>query len=152
MPASYGIHPTPNADALDWDVVSAGLASARNYWVVTAGPDRRPHSVPVWGLWLDETFYFATERASRKGRNLAANPALVVHLESGDDVVILEGTAEDVSDPSLLSRFADAYEAKYQLRPDIANTAQVVYALRPRLAHTWLEQDFPGTAVRWRFD
>ncbi len=52
----------------------------------------------------------------------------------------------------LLSRFADAYEAKYQLRPDLGNSVQVTYGLRPRVAHTWLERDFPGTAVRWVFE
>ena len=40
-----------------------------------------------------------------------------MHLESGDDVVIREGSAEEITDPVLLTRFADAYEAKYQLRP-----------------------------------
>lgn len=69
---------------------------ARNYWVVTTRSDGKPHSVPVWSIWLDETFYFGTDRRSRKGRNLATNPGLVVHLESGDDVVILEGVAEEV--------------------------------------------------------
>ena len=152
MPASYGIHDTPDPDALDWSEVSARVASARNYWVTTVRPDGRPHAVPVWGVWLEETFYFATDRSSRKGRNLAANPALVVHLESGDEVVILEGTAEEITDPSLLARFVEAYDAKYQIRPDAGNPAHVVYALRPRVVHSWLERDFPGTAVRWVFE
>jgi len=112
MPASYGVEQAASADMVDWSAVGERLASARNYWVATTRPDRRPHAVPVWGIWLDEEFYFATDRASRKGRNLAANPALVVHLECGDDAVILEGGAEEVGDTSLLARFADAYEAK----------------------------------------
>ena len=40
----------------------------------------------------------------RKGRNLAENPNVAVHLESGDDVVILEGVAEVVTDPGLVER------------------------------------------------
>ncbi len=95
-----------------WDQVSQALAAAHNYWIATARPDGRPHAVPVWGVWLEGMFYFSTDPASRKGRDLAANPWLVVHLESGDDVVILEGIAEEESDPTELTRLADAYEAK----------------------------------------
>jgi pyridoxine/pyridoxamine 5'-phosphate oxidase len=132
--------------------VSERLTSARTYWVGTTRPDGRPHTAPVWGVWMDEAFTFATARDSRKGRNLAANPALVVHLDSGEAVVILEGLAKEVTDPSLLAQFADAYEAKYRWRPDTARAEQVVYALRPRAAFTWQESDFPESGVRWRFD
>src|SRR4051812_9693775 len=84
----------PAEGLLPWSFVDERRATAHNYWVVTSSAAGRPHAAPVWGLWLDGRFYFSTDPASRKGRNLAANPALVVHLESGDDAVILEGTAE----------------------------------------------------------
>jgi pyridoxine/pyridoxamine 5'-phosphate oxidase len=135
-----------------WDEVRDRLAKERNYWVATTHPDGRPHVMPVWGLWLDETFYFATDTASRKGRNLAANPNLVVHLESGDDVVVLEGSATEVIEPSLLQRFVDAYEMKYQFRPDVNSITAKVYCLRPRVAFAWHEKDFPQSATRWSFD
>lgn len=128
-----------------------GLVAARNYWVATARPDGRPHASPVWGLWLDGAFLFATDPASQKGRNLAANPDLVVHLESGDDVVILEGRAEEVADPSLLERFTEAYEDKYQVRPEVDPAQSGVYRLRPRVVFAWRERDFPTSATRWRF-
>jgi Pyridoxamine 5'-phosphate oxidase len=51
------------------------LAEARNYWICTARPDGRPHSIPVWGFWIDRAPYLGTARASRKARNLAHNPA-----------------------------------------------------------------------------
>ena len=152
MPASYGVDRTATEGMIPWNVVGNRLASARNYWVGTTRPDGRPHAAPVWGVWLDETFYFATDPTSRKGRNLAARPELVVHLESGDDVVILEGTAEVVTDGSLLVQFANAYEAKYQIRPDVDTAAPGVYRLRPRVAFAWLETDFLRTATRWFFE
>ncbi|MBI3961965.1 MAG: pyridoxamine 5'-phosphate oxidase family protein [Deinococcus sp.] len=127
------------------------MSQARNYWIGTAWPDGRPHAMSVWGLWLNEAFYFQTSRGSRKARNLADNPHLVVHLESGDDVVILEGVAEEITNPLLLSQFADAYQAKYQFRPDPSDASAVVYTLQPRVAFAWLETDFPGGATRWRF-
>lgn len=91
----------------------------------------------MWGVWLDDMLCFGTDRFSRKARNLAVNPALTVHLESGDDAVILEGVAEEMTDPALLARFAEAYEAKYRWRPDVA--------------FAWRESDFPHTATRWDF-
>ncbi len=29
-----------------------------NYWICTTRPDGRPHSIPVWGFWLDGGLYF----------------------------------------------------------------------------------------------
>src|SRR3712207_2502017 len=142
----YGIT-TDREGMLAWSWASEQLAAARNYWVSTTRPDGRPHAAPVWGVWLDETFYFGTGSTSRKGRNLARNPAVVVHLESGDESVILEGVAEPVTDPSLLQRYADAYEAKYQFRPDTSNP-EGTFRLRARVAFGWRERDFPTSATR----
>ena len=136
---------------LPWSWLSERMAESRNYWIGTARPDGRPHVMPVWGVWLDETFYFGTGRESAKARNLARNPALVVHLESGDDVVILEGVAEEVEDGALRARLAEAYGSKYDpYRPD-PDEMGLVFALRPRLAYAWQERDYPGTATRFSF-
>jgi general stress protein 26 len=89
------------------------LAAARNYWVCTTRPDRRPHAKPVWGIWLEGDFLFSTHPETVTARNLTANPALVVHLESGEQVMIVEGTAKRLDDRALLARFGEAYEAKY---------------------------------------
>lgn len=136
---------------LSWDVVAEQLTRARNYWVATTRPGGRPHAMPVWGLWLDESFCFSTDPASRKGRNLSADPRLVVHLESGDDAVIIEGRVERVGDPSSLLRFVDAYDAKYGFRPDLSDPNQVVYRVRPQVVFAWRERDYPQSATRWRF-
>jgi hypothetical protein len=151
MPSSYRID-RGETGMIPWSTIDDRLATARNYWVVTSGPDRRPHATPVWGVWFDQTFYFSTDPASRKGRHLATNPEIVVHLESGDDVVILEGTVSGLTDPASFQRYADAYEAKYQFRPEASDSGSGVYALRPRVAYAWEEKDFPRTATRWVFD
>ena len=49
-------------------------------------------------------FFAPRTRARCKGRNLAENPNVAVHPESGDDVVILEGVAGVVTDPGLVER------------------------------------------------
>ena len=72
---------------------------------------------------------------------------MVINLESGDDVVILEGTAIEFTnpDPEVFARFADAYAAKYEWRPD----APGGYVLQPRVAYAWTS--FPADATRWSF-
>ncbi|TMD12923.1 MAG: pyridoxamine 5'-phosphate oxidase [Chloroflexi bacterium] len=147
----YGIKPEPDG-LQSWDRFQDRATGSRNYWVATVGDDGRPHVMPVWGLWLEGLVYFSTDPSSRKGRNLRSRPEVVVHLESGDDVVIVEGVAEPVTDPAAVARFVEAYEAKYRFRPDPGNPAHGVYAVRPRRAFSWLEQDYPSTATRWRWE
>jgi PPOX class probable F420-dependent enzyme len=153
MPKNYGIKDAHGGSGLlSWERAREQLAKARNYWIGTTRPDGRPHVMPVWGLWLDERVWFSTGRPSRKSLNLRHNPNVVVHLESGDDAVILEGTAEEVTDPAGLAQFAAAYFAKYDLRPDTADPENITYAVRVRTAFAWLEADFPGGATRWQFE
>ncbi|MGH2996297.1 MAG: pyridoxamine 5'-phosphate oxidase family protein [Gaiellaceae bacterium] len=132
---------------LPWNWAAERLAAGRNYWVATTRPDGRPHAMPVWGVWLDDSVYFGTSPSSRKGMNLARDPRVVVHLESGDDVVILEGEVEDTG---IDERVADAYESKYDWRPEPADSGW--YRLRPSVAYAWLERDYPRTATRFTFE
>ena len=145
---AYGI--TPEAEGmLDWAWASERLEAARNYWIGTAGADGRPGAAPVWGVWLDGVLRFGTSRASRKGRNLAADPRVVVHLESGDEVVILEGRVQETEIDAPL---ADAYERKYAMRPGEDQTpGEAWYELRPRMALAWTEREYPRTATRFDF-
>ena len=148
----YGINEAADG-LLAWELVSRQLAEARNYWLSTTRPDGRPHAAPIWGVWLDETFYFGTGRGSVKGRNLARNPAISLHLESGDDVVILEGVAVEVTDRARLGHIYEVYGQKYGLDMSASaeEGAEPTYALRPALAFAWLEKDFPHTATRFEF-
>jgi general stress protein 26 len=150
MPAGYGI--SSGAEGrLPWRWAEERLAASRNYWIVTAGPGGRPHAMPVWGLWLDGAVWFSSDRASRKARNIEAGPDIVVHLESGDEVVILEGRAEVVADRPALERFARGYEEKYGFRMDLDEPIGLVYRLRPRTSFGWTESEFPRSATRWDF-
>jgi len=152
MPGSYGLQPPEGGSGLiSWDRACEHLRQAHNYWVATTRPDGRPHVMPVWGLWLEDAFWFSTGLYSRKARNLSRNANVVVHLESGDDVVILEGIAEEATDPARLARFAEAYALKYNFRPDVNDPQNGIYAVRPSKAFAWLEKDFPGGATRWQF-
>lgn len=74
---------------------------------------------------------------------------MVVHLESGDECVILEGEVERIE---ATEELADAFSAKYDWRPDLgADDSTRWYRLRPKLAQAWLETDYPKTATRFDF-
>jgi general stress protein 26 len=134
-------------EKLPWSRVSEVFAGARNYWIATAGPDRRPHAAPVWGIWQDGLFYFSTGKGSRKARNLAANPKVAVHVEGEDgEVVILEGVADEISDASILKPVWEAYNAKY----DWAVENLPFFVVRPRVAFSFREE-LGETATRWTF-
>jgi uncharacterized pyridoxamine 5'-phosphate oxidase family protein len=128
------------------------LTKSRNYWICTTRPDGRPHSIPVWGFWFEGALYFGTARSTRKSRNLAHNPAISVHLESGDDVVILEGIAQEVniSDKSTVKKLDAVSRAKYKM-PLMVVPEAVFYCVRPRVVLAWTESDFPNNATRWQF-
>ena len=148
----YGLGGAPaDGSALPWSQVVEWLTAARNYWVSTTRADGRPHAMPVWGLWSDGAVWFSTDPTSIKGRNLAERPDVVVHLESGDEVCVLTGRAERVTDPAALATFDDRYEVKYDVRPSAMGEAAGVYVLRPETALAWTEADFPTTATRFAF-
>jgi hypothetical protein len=151
MPESYEICSASKGSFLPWSKVEKRMSAARNYWIGTTRPDGRPHLMPVWGVWVNQAFYFSTDRRTRKARNLAANPALVVHLESGDDVVILEGVAREIADSALLKQIDDAYHRKYRMRVLGMPGEIVFYTLKPRVAFAWQEKTFPQNATRWIF-
>jgi PPOX class probable F420-dependent enzyme len=89
------------------------LRAARSIWVSTTRPDGRPHAVPVWFLWDGLNVYFISARSLQKAKNLAGQPWIVVHLGDGDDVVILEGPTEIVTEREELDRVEAAYREKY---------------------------------------
>jgi hypothetical protein len=148
IPEMYGLK--PRKKYLPWSHAQQRLERSRNYWICTTRSDGRPHAMPVWGLWFENALHFSTARASRKGLNLAGNSAVSVHLESGDDVVILEGKAQEVIDESLLARLSAGYKAKYQM-PLWIHPENVVYSVRPRVVLAWTEKNFPKDATRWEF-
>lgn len=149
MPSTYEVPPDGSgAKLLPWSRAVEQLTAARNYWICTTRPDGRPHAAPVWGVWLDDAVWFGTSPDSQKGRNLLRDPRVVIHLESGDDTVILDGEVEMTGEADVVTRVADTYEQKYGLRPP----APGFFFLRPQVAQTWTEKDFPRNATRWVFD
>ena len=139
MPEGYGV-PATDEGMLPWAWAEERLVAAPLYWVGTTRPDGRPHASPIWGVWVDGAFWFEGSPETRRGKNLAANPALALHIERGEDVVIVEGFAEEVIGPdeALAARIVEGFAAKYEpthnYRPDPSGWNEGgLYAVRPRL-------------------
>ncbi len=147
---SYGIKPDGKG-LIAWNDVCAKLTKSKNYWIATARPDGRPHSMPVWGVWLDGALIFGTDRNSRKARNLQRQPVAIVHLESGDDAVILECAAQEITDAAEIAAIDAAYKKKYKMKLTDAPGTPYIVAMKPRVAFAWQERDFPVSATRWKF-
>jgi hypothetical protein len=144
--AEYGV-PKTMKGALPWSHAVERLEKAKNYWIGTAQSDGKPHTMPTWGVWVDNTLYFGGGPETRWSRNLTENPQVAVHLESGDDVVIVEGRVDRITDPAdpRLTAVDDAYEVKYKMRHGAP-----VWVLRPKVVFAWSQ--FPTNMTRWKFD
>lgn len=155
-PSLYFMDASEGPGLLPWSHVDREMERARNYWVATSGPDGRPHCMPVWGVWRDRTLVFSTSGRSRKARNLDAHPRAVVHLESGDRVVVVEGPVDTVSDDADLEAFVAAYNPKYDWDFTVERVREDrVYAVRAAKAFAWLGSEgeqFSGTATRFLLD
>jgi nitroimidazol reductase NimA-like FMN-containing flavoprotein (pyridoxamine 5'-phosphate oxidase superfamily) len=149
MPKGYGIHAGAKG-LFAWSDVTAQLEKSKNYWIGSTRPDGRPHVMPVWGVWLDGAVCFGTDRTSRKARNLQANPAATVNLESGDEAVIIEGTVREISDAKEIAAIDAAYVKKYKMKLTDAPGIPYIVAIEPRVAFAWHERNFPESATRWR--
>ena len=138
---------------LPWAWVARKMNGCRTFWLATIRPSLhagqgRPHVMPVWGVWLDDAFFFSTGRKSRKGQNLAANPACTITNDDGEEAVIVEGSAEEVKGAAVLERFAAAYMKKYKMDP--RGMGEPIFRVRPDRVFGFVEKTFPQSATRWK--
>ena len=107
----------PAAVATPWPDVRRTIDDAELFWISTVRADGRPHVTPLPAVWQDDALHFCTGAAEQKGVNLARNAHCILTTgnnawKSGLDVVI-EGSAERVTDEAKLQRLADAWDSKY---------------------------------------
>ena len=142
--------PQDSKGLLPWKWADQRLTKSHNYWITTVRADGRPHTMVVWGLWLQNTFHFSTGRESQKARNLAANPNCIVCNERAQEAVIVEGEAAEVRDAALRERFFRLYERKYDF--DMAPyEKEPIYAVRPVKVFGLDEKLSLNRATRWKF-
>lgn len=143
-------------DPMTWTDVARRLSAARTYWLGTTMPSGAPHAAPVWGAVVAETLYLYSERSTVKARNIATDPRVVVHLGSGEDVLIVRGTAADAGAPASVPEVVAALDAKYSRpgdRPYLPSEDpdfDVVYRIRPQSAMAWRLADYELSQRRWQ--
>lgn len=144
----YGV-PKSNKGLLPWTWAEKRLNSSHNYWITTVRADARPHTMIVWGVWIDNAFYFSTGSQSRKARNLAKNPRCIVCTERADEAVIVEGKATLTKNSPGINFFT-RYEKKYKW--DMSSMqSEPIYRVTPRIAFGLYEKKFANSATRWKF-
>jgi Pyridoxamine 5'-phosphate oxidase len=150
----YGI-PESTDGILDWSWARERLEAAIVYWIATADAEATPHLIPIWGAWVDDRWY-VEGGPTRWQRNLRANPRMAVKVESGRELVIVEGTARELIAPPepLASRILAGY-AKYRAAEGYEASesnwaAGGLWELTPIKAFAWSE--FPANITRFRFE
>ena len=134
---------------LPWAWVTRQMNPCHTFWLATIHAQRgRPHVMPVWGVWLDDAFFFSTGRKSRKGQNLAVNGACTVTNDDGAKAVIVDGVASEVEDGSALDRVARAYKKKYKMDP--REMKEPIVRVQPSRVFGFVEKTFPKSATRWQ--
>jgi nitroimidazol reductase NimA-like FMN-containing flavoprotein (pyridoxamine 5'-phosphate oxidase superfamily) len=151
----YGL-PETKKGLLPWKWAEERLRKSHNFWIATVRPDGRPHMMVIWGLWLGGAIYFSTGSESRKAKNLAGNAQCVMGTEKAHEAVVVEGTAERVTNEALLKKILRLYERKYRFdmrgfEKDILALKEPIFALRPRVAFGLEEKSYMTSATRWEF-
>jgi len=134
-----------------WEWVDEQLGAAGLYWVIarTAG---HPHPRPVWGVWHEERLHLSVGSPVLV-RALRQDPVITVHLDSGTDVVIVEGlAATEVTSPAVI----EAYRRKYDWDYEVDRYGDLT-AVRPTTVLAWRAAGPAGrdsfqTTGRWVYD
>ena len=151
----YGIVGAENGKGLlPWAWVARKMKSCRTFWLATISADlqtrrERPHVMPVWGVWLDDAFFFSTGRKSRKGQNLAANPACTITNDDGEEAVIVEGRA---AKSRMRRRWSELQpRTRKNTRWTRGAWENQFFCVQPSRVFGFVEKTFPQSATRWKF-
>jgi pyridoxamine 5'-phosphate oxidase-like protein len=92
------------------DLLAAGPSERGiDFFLCTTRPDGRPHAAGVGAVWHDGDIYFVSGPATRKSRNLAANPACTIAANLQGLDLVLDGEAARVVDRPTLEKLAGVY-------------------------------------------
>jgi nitroimidazol reductase NimA-like FMN-containing flavoprotein (pyridoxamine 5'-phosphate oxidase superfamily) len=139
---------------LPWSWAEERLARSHDYWLATVTPDGLPHLMPVWAVWHEQKLWFSSASASRKARNLLAQPRCTLSTEDPLEPVVASGRAERILDRQALMAMLAAENAKYSTDygPEMVDPASnSVYALRPDWVFALDSRDFTGSPTRFVF-
>src|SRR5258707_14097802 len=143
------------SDLKPWSWALERLENSHNYWIATSRLDGRPHLMLVWGIWWQDAFWFSTGPRTRKAKNIAADPHVVIGTERAEEAVILEGTAEEIKDRSMWKQLAQIYNGKYggEVAPLVESSGCCIFAVKAQMAFGQDEhaENFTDSVTRWQF-
>jgi len=159
----YGSAELPWSRARD-PLVAGPPQPGTTFILGTTRPDGRPHAASVGIGWHDGDLYFNSGLATRKSRNLAANPACTISVGLVGIDLVLEGEAVVVTDPPVLERLAalareggwpaevegDAFTAPFSA-PSAGPPPWHQYRFTFHTAYGVASVE-PWGATRWRFE
>ncbi|HWC33740.1 MAG TPA: pyridoxamine 5'-phosphate oxidase family protein [Mycobacteriales bacterium] len=134
-------------------------------WLVTTNDDGSPHVNGIGAVWVDDTFWFCTGATSRKGRNLARDPRCAMSLATSEMELVVEGTAERVTNHETVARLCARWADEWPCTVDESGEALTapfsapsagpppwaIYRMTLTSAHALTISD-PAGATRWDFD
>jgi len=141
---------------IPWSAVDVAMRAARTIWLATTRPDGRPHAVPMWFVWRSDAVYMMSRSGMQKAVNIRRQSWVVLHLSSGDDAIILEGSAVCVDDTAELDAVDRVWAAKYvDPGSGTRDTVRVddvdVWRVAPTHVMAWAYGDI-GNRTDWRAD
>lgn len=149
----YGV-PKSLKGTLPWSWARERLERAMVYWLATSGTDNAPHLNPIWGAWVNDRWY-VEGGSTRWKRNLRENPQLAIHVESGEELVIVEGRGRemaaaevDLAKEAVLSGYAKYNAVGYEAQASNW-TGGGLWVLEPVRAFAW--SSFPVDMTRYTF-
>ena len=156
--AGYGVG--DGWSPLPWEWARERLERGHNYWLCTAAPDRRPHAMPVWGVWHDQEARFVVSCApqARKARNLRANPQAVVATDDTIECLSVEGRCDELAAGDRFEQWIERYLGKYAaVAPDLSADffrRNLMFEFVPERAFAVIERpdEFSTRATRWVFE
>ncbi len=128
---------------VSWEYVEKRLSEAKNYWICSVRPDGTPHAIPRWAVWVNGKIFYDGSPETRHAQNITQNPRVSLHLESGDEAVIVEGESKASGKPprELAEKIAQAYRAKYTQHGYAPEATQWdeggLYEITPRKVMAW---------------
>jgi hypothetical protein len=151
------------AEPTPWSTAEQILDTAETFWVCTVRRDGRPHVTTLLAVWVDDALNFVTGENEQKAVNLRANDKVILTtgcntFSEGIDIVV-EGTAQRVTEPSALQRIADRYKSKYDWTFEVGpngliqqegDTEPWAFRVAPETAFGF-KKGAPFSQTRWRF-
>jgi hypothetical protein len=86
-----------------------GGPNRHTHWLTTINPDGSAHVMPLGVLHIAGALYFTSGAGTRKSRNIARDPRCVVTLATHPFDLVMEGSAERVTDAATLQRVAGEF-------------------------------------------